>query len=506
MTDLQTRTTIAATAAPGTQPPGTQSPRTQSPTGRSSGGPAPAARGVVRPGLLLALVLTGQFMALLDVSIVNVAVPTIRTDLHASGAALQLVIAGYTIAYAVLLITGARLGARFGYSRLFQYGLVGFTAASLACGLAPSTGALIGFRLLQGVGAALMVPQVMSLIQRTFTGAARTRALGLYSAVLAGGMAIGQVVGGVLVSADLFGSGWRPVFLVNVPIGLALLAFSRRLLPVIPGDASRRFDVAGLLVLAAALGLLVVPLVLGHELGWPAWGWAMLAGSVLMFGLFGLVEWRIAARGGQPLVPARVLRAPGLLPASGAIFLIMAGFSGFMFSFALHQQAGLGHSALRAGLLSAPVAVGFGLSSLHWQRLPQRLHRPLPTLALAVVAPGYLVFGLMLRGGGEIGLGSELVLTAVGLAAGCAYSPLFARALGRVDPADAADGSGVMVTLIQLGQVVGVALLGTVFLGQVNYPSSHGTSGHALLVATAAIAAAFALATVFSLRTRRAAV
>jgi len=445
-------------------------------------------------------------MALLDVAIVNVAVPTIRTDLHASGAALQLVIAGYTIAYAVLLITGARLGARFGYSRLFQYGLVGFTAASLACGLAPNTGSLIGFRLLQGVGAALMVPQVMSLIQRTFTGAARARALGLYSAVIAGGMAIGQVVGGVLVSADLFGTGWRPVFLVNVPIGLVLLAFSRRLLPVLPGDSSRRFDLVGLVVLAVALGLLVVPLVLGHELGWPAWGWVMLGGSAAMFGLFGVVEWRIAARGGQPLIPGRVLRAPGLVPAAGAIFLIMAGFAGFMFAFALHQQAGLGHSALHAGLLSGPIAVGFGLSSLHWQRLPKRLHLPLPMLALAVVAPAYLAFGVILRGGAEIGFGAEAVLTTAGLAAGCAYSPLFARALSRVDPADAADGSGVMVTVIQLGQVVGVALLGTVFLGEVSFPAPARTSGHALLVTSAAIALAFAAAAAFALRTRRAAV
>ncbi|MER5864580.1 MFS transporter [Kitasatospora sp. NPDC002040] len=463
--------------------------------------PAPAP---TRPGLLLALVLLGQFMALLDVSIVNVAVPSIRTDLGASGAALQLVVAGYTIAYAVLLITGARLGARHGYSRLFRLGLAAFTLASLACGLAPGTGWLIGFRVFQGAGAALMVPQVMSLVQRTFTGAARVRALGLYSAVLAGGMAVGQVLGGVLVNADLFGAGWRPVFLVNVPIGLALLVGSRRLLPVLPGDRSRRFDLVGLVVLAAALGLLVVPLVLGHELGWPVWGWVLLAGSAVLFGVFVVVERRIAARGGQPLVPGRVLRAPGLLPAAGAIFLIMAAFAGFMFSFALHQQAGLGYGALRAGLLSAPVAVAFGLSSLHWQRLPKRLHRRLPPLALGATAGAYLVFGALVSGGADIGFGAELVLTAGGLAVGCAYSPLFGAALGRVDPADAADGSGVMVTVIQLGQVVGVALLGTLFLGRASLPAPPAESGRALLVTVSVIASAFALAALFALRTRRA--
>ncbi|MEV7187901.1 MFS transporter [Kitasatospora sp. NPDC093102] len=459
----------------------------------------------VRPGLLLALVLCGQFMAVLDGSIVNVAVPSIRTDLGASGAALQLVIAGYTIAYAVLLITGARLGARYGYSRLFQLGLAVFTAASLACGLAPATGWLIAFRLIQGAGSALMVPQVMSLVQRTFTGSARTRALGLYSAVLAGGVALGQVLGGLLVSADLFGSGWRPVFLVNVPIGVLLLAAGARLLPRLPGDATRGFDLPGLVVLGAALGLLVIPLVLGHELGRPAWGWAMIAAGVLLFGLFVAVERRIARRGGQPLISGRVLRAPGLRPAAAGLFSIMAAFAGFMFALALHQQAALGHSALKAGLCSAPFAVGFGLSSMHWHRLPGRLHRALPALAGALLSGAYLLLGLMLGGGAEVGAGPLVEMAALGLAAGCAYAPLFARALAGVEPEDAADASGVMVTVIQLGQVIGVAVLGSVFLGQVDLPAPAAESGGALRTTLLAAAAAVLAAAGFAARSRRAA-
>ncbi|MFF8769222.1 MFS transporter [Kitasatospora sp. NPDC015120] len=483
MTDLQSRRRPAGTDSPG---------------GAPAAGPGTAS--VARPGLLLALVLSGQFMAVLDTAIVNVAVPTIRTDLHASGAALQFVVAGYTVAYAVLLITGARLGARYGYSRVFQSGLAAFTAASLACGLAPATGWLIAFRLLQGAGAALMVPQVMSLVQRTFTGQARIRALGLYSAVLAGGIAAGQVLGGVLVDADLFGTGWRPVFLVNLPIGVLLLAAGARLLPRLPGDRDRGFDLPGLLVLAAALGLLVVPLVLGHELGWPGWGWAMLGASALLFALFAGVERRIARRGGQPLISGRVLGAAGLLPAVGAVFMIMLAFAGFMFSFALHQQSGLGAGALRAGLCSAPIAVGFGVASLHWQRLPRRLHGVLPRLGTALLAVGYLLLGLLLRDGAAIGAGPLLLTAVLGLLAGCAYAPLFGRALARVDPADAADASGVVASAVQLGQVVGIALIGSVFLGAAGRPASAGDSGHALLLAAAAVGAAVAVAAVLAAR------
>lgn len=443
-------------------------------------------------------------MAVLDVAIVNVAVPTIRLDLHASGAGLQLVIAGYTIAYAVLLITGARLGARFGHRPLFQAGLAVFTAGSLACGLAQDTGSLIAFRVLQGVGSALMVPQVMSLIQKTFTGAARARALGIYTAVLAGATVVGQILGGVLVGADLFGSGWRPVFLVNVPIGVLLLVAGHWTLPRLPVDRERRFDLLGLVVLALAIGLLVVPLVLGHDLGWPRWTWAAMAGSVLAFGLFVLVERRIAARGGQPLIHGRVLRSPGLLPASVGIFVVMLNFSGFMFSFALHLQAGLGDSPLRAGLLFGPIALGFGVFGLYWQRLPERLHPSLPVAALLVVALGYLAVGQLMRSGGQLGIATAVLLV-VGAASGCAYSPLFARALSRVAPADAPDASGVLVTMVQLGQVVGVSLVGTVFLSSVHYPASAAVSGRALAVTTAVLAVSSVVAAGFASRTRRAA-
>ncbi|MFC4061724.1 MFS transporter [Planomonospora corallina] len=441
---------------------------------------APAARAP----WLLAVLLAGQFMAILDVSIVNVAAPVIRADLGASGSVLQMVVSGYTVAYAMLLISGARLGGRYGGRRLFLTGLLLFTAASLACGLAPSAGWLVAFRLLQGVGAALMVPQVLSMIQTNFTGAARARALSLYAAVISGAAIAGQVLGGVLVSADLLGGGWRPVFLVNVPLGLVLLAAGARLLPSAGPDARavrRSLDLPGLVTLSAAVGLLVVPLVLGPEQGWPRWGWAAMAGGALLLVVFALVERRAAA----PLVPARVLGAPGVLPSALAVFGVMATYGGFLFSLALHLQGPLGDDPLEAGLTFLPAAAAFAAASLTWRRVPERLHRRMIVVSFAVAALGYLGLAGALGGGGhgQPLLAVALAVTGLGLAG--AFSPVLALALTQVAPADAADASGLFVMVTQLGQVMGVATFGTFYLAQ----GSAARTGAALAAAALATGA-----------------
>jgi MFS family permease len=450
-----------------------------------------------RAGAVLAVLLLGQFMAILDVSIVNVAAPTLRDDLHASGAGLQMAIAGYTISYAVLLITGARLGDRLGHGRAFRAGLAGFTAASLLCGLAPTTASLIAFRLAQGVAAALMMPQVMSLIQRTFDGPARARALSLYSAVIACGAVVGQVLGGVIVSADLFGTGWRPVFLVNVPIGLLLLVASRRHLPADRGEPGRGLDPAGVLTLSAAVLLFVVPLVLGHEEHWPLWGWICLGMSVAAFAGFVAVERRLVARGGAPLVSGRVLRAPGLMFGAAALFVALANYGGFLFSFALHLQGGLGESPQRAGLAFAPAAVGFAITGLTWRRLPTRWHGPMIPAGLVVAAAAYLLLAPILHGGGRGGAVLEIDLFVLGLALGIAFSPMITVALTHVPLADAADASGVLVTVFQLGQVVGIATLGTTYLSLVHGPGAH-ESAHAISATFVALAAAAVVAAGFA--------
>ncbi|MGW7067557.1 MFS transporter [Streptomyces sp. NPDC054855] len=473
-----------------------------------------------RPGRLLAVVIAAQFMALLDVFIVNVAAPTIRTELGASGAGLQLVIAGYTITYAVLLITGARLGDRLGHRRVYLIGLAVFTVASLACGLSRGTGELIAFRLLQGAGSALLIPQVLSLIQRNFTGEARTKALGAYAATLAVGAAAGQVLGGVLVSADLFGTGWRPVFLVNVPVGVVLLITARRVLPRdggATGDSAeaavagqmrraRELDLPGLVLLGAAVSLLTVPLVLGQEQNWPLWSWLSLGSALPLFALFCAYESRLARGGGAPLISPRVLRIPGMGLAVFRIAAVMGVNAGFLFVLTLHIQGGLGYSALRAGLTFAPTAVVFGAVGLTWRRWPAVLQRALIPGGFALTAVSAVAVGLLLRDGGEGEPWLYVAFVAMGAGLSLGFSPTLTRALSTVRPEDAADAGGLLSTVAQLGQLIGVACYGALFLNRLESPGPPGaySSADALLVCTYALAGAAALGAVSGLvRLRR---
>jgi MFS family permease len=452
-------------------------------------------RGRPRPGVLLAIVLAGQFMAVLDASVVNVAAPSIHAGLHASGAGLQLVIAGYTIAYAVLLVTGARLGDLLGHRRVFLAGLAVFTLASLGCGLASSAGLLIALRFIQGTGAAMMIPQVLSLIQRTFSGAPRARAMSAYAAVLAGGVVVGQIAGGLLISANLFGAGWRPVFLVNVPIGAVLLVAGARQLPAGRAESGRGLDLPGLLTLALAVLALVVPLVLGQPEHWPAWGWACLAGSVVLFAVFAAAERRLAVRGGSPLVPGRVLRLPGVALGIVALFAVMTTFGGLFFTLALHLQGGLGDSPLRAGLTFAPSAAAFALVSLNWQRLPARVRPWLAIWGFAGMAAALLALAAVLRDGDSGGVALYLVLAVLGAAMAAAFSPLMTAVLMRVPVADAADATGVIVTVNQLGLVIGVATFGTLYLNLAGgLPVQEGTEAFRLVSAHAEAVTCVALA------------
>jgi MFS family permease len=456
-------------------------------------------RRAVPPAAAFAVVLTGQAMAVIDTNIVNVAVPAMHASLGASGAGLQLVVAGYTIAYAVLLVTGARLGDIFGHRRVYLAGVALFTLASLGCGLAPTTGALIALRFLQGVGSATMIPQILSLIQRTYTAPGpRARAMSLYTTVISGGSVLGQVLGGLLISANLFGSSWRPAFLVNVPVGLAVLAFGR-LLPVGRFDGVRTLDLPGLLVLTPAVFALVLPLVLGQPLGWPLWGWLLLAASVAGFALLGVVEHRVAERGGQPILPRSLLGLPGMIAGLGGLFASMVTFGGWLFGLALALQDGLAESPLRAGLTFVPCGVAFALVSMNWRRLPARYAERLPVIGFVVNGAGLVWSGLLLHSGGDGGAWLYVALAVSGAGMAGAFGALMARVLSKVPVAVAADASGVIVTVNQLGIVVGIATFGSLYLNlagrlpAVTGPRELGafalSSGHAYLAVAAALAA-----------------
>jgi EmrB/QacA subfamily drug resistance transporter len=432
-----------------------------------------------RPALMLTVLLIGQFMAMLDITIVNVAMPTMGTDLHASGAALQLIVSGYTISYAMLLITCARLGELLGHRRLFWLGVMGFTVSSLLCGLAPNSLLLIIARFIQGAAAAVMMPQIMSTIQKQFTGAARTRALSAFSAVIAVGAVAGQILGGVLVSADILGTGWRPVFLVNVPVGIVVAILVPRLMPADGPRGTRKLDLLGLAIAVPSVFLIVLPLVLGHEDGWPAWAFLCMGLGLVLAAMFVMVERRVAARGGDPLLKIDVLRIPGVATGLIALSAGIIAYGGSLFTIGLHLQSGLGDSALRAGLTFAPTGVAFGLCSFYWRRLPDRVHHLLTPIGFTIAAFAYAAVAFTLdagSGGGPVLL-AELALLGFGM--GIGYSPLLMNSLVHVPTRSAADASGLMTTTVQLGQVIAVATFGSLFLSLAGQPQPHA-SAHAV--------------------------
>ncbi|MEY9927624.1 MFS family permease [Catenulispora sp. GP43] len=464
---------------------------------------ADAPAGNRRSGLILATVLVGYFMALLDGSIVNVALPSIREKLHATGASLQLVAAGYIIAYAVLLVTGARLGRILGHERLFKAGLAGFTIASLACGLAQNSGELIVFRVIQGITAAIMLPQVLSLIQQNFQGEARAKAMSAWTAVLASGIVVGQVLGGVLVTANLFGWSWRPVFLVNVPIGIVLYIAAIRSLPSVKPQntaAGNKVDLAGVLTLSPTILALVVPLVLGHDEHWPIWGWVLLAATVPLLALFLAVERRVARRGTSPILPGRILSMSGMKPSLIVIFLVMVVYAGNLFATAIHLQGALGFSALKTGLAFAPCAASFGLVSYFWRNIPAHLVRRLSVIGLLIGAASMAAQIWMFKDGGYGGLWFYLNQMVFGFGIGIGNAPTMTLALMRVPVADAADASGTLATNAQLAQVVGIASLGTLYLtvaaGHAVHSAGHAMaylSGAGVVVTLVAVAFSFHL-------------
>ncbi|KPM51900.1 MFS transporter [Frankia sp. R43] len=414
------------------------------------------------------MILIASFMSLFDVFVVNVAAPSIESDLGASNAGLELIVGGYSFTYAAGLVTSGRLGDRFGRRRLYLIGMAVFTAASALCGVAPNEATLIGGRLLQGAGAAAMVPQVLALITVTFPPAERARAFAFFGVTIGLGGVCGQVLGGVLLDLDILGLGWRPIFLVNVPIGLAALVGARRLVTESRAARPESLDPVGLGALTLGIGLVLVPLTLGRDEGWPLWTWLALTAGLLVLGGFVGWEARLARGGGHPIIPPAVVRSRpvvGGMVMSAGYFLF---FGGFLLSLTIFLQAGQHRSPLNAGLMFAPLGVVFALASLCARPLAARFGPRV--LSAGALATSLSLVGFAVAVAAE-GTGvSAWELTPLLMLAGVGNGlviPALAATVMAAAPADISGTvSGVLTTTQQFASALGVSGGGALFFAE----------------------------------------
>ncbi|MEU1078103.1 MULTISPECIES: MFS transporter [unclassified Streptomyces] len=454
--------------------------------------------GAVIGPLGLFTVLLGAALPLIDFFIVNVALPAMEKDLAAGAATLELVVAGYGVAYAVLLVLGGRLGDMAGRRRLFLIGMAAFGVTSLACGLAPTAWTLVAARVAQGAASALMLPQVLATIQATTAGPRRARAMSLYGATAGLSMVAGQILGGVLVAADIAGSGWRAVFLVNVPVVVVGLVLAARSVPETRSDRPASVDVPGTLLLALSLISLLLPLTEGRAAGWPLWTWVSLAVFPFAALAFYRTERRADRLGGTPLVPPSLLRLPSLRRGLVMIVPFSVGFSGFMFVIAVVLQQGLRMGPVSAGLALVPMAVAFFAASLAGPRLIGRYGSRVVTTGGLLQGLGITVLVLTVwRGWSGLGI-AELApgVALAGLGQGLQLPVLFRIVLSDVPTDRAGVGSGVLVTTQQSALALGVATLGSLFLSLLPSMGTRDALAVTLLVQLAAVV----LTTLLSLR------
>ncbi|MFJ6728382.1 MFS transporter [Streptomyces sp. NPDC091281] len=438
------------------------------------------------PWWTLLVVMAGTFMAIMDSFIVNVAVPSIRQELAATYAQTELAVSGYVLVYGLLLVTGGRLGDLFGVRRLFLTGTTVFLAGSLAAGLAADPVTLVLFRAVQAAGAALFYPQVLAVLQTVFTGRARARAFAVFGATIGLASIAGQVLGGLLIHMDLFGLGWRNVFLVNILVGLVTLAGAARLLPRSVARTADRatLDVVGIGLLSTALLLLLVPLVEGPQTGWHAWTWIALAASAPALTAFTRWERRLAARGGSPLVDPGLFRLPAFASGSALALAFFAGNAGLFFVLTLQLQNGMGYTPLAAGLTFVPLAVTFSAASLLGPALEKRLGHHTLTVGYTINVLGTLALLGTVWATGSATTGPSLLpsLAVIGFGQGLGVSPLMGAVLGRVRAQDAGAASGVLETAIQIGMSLGIVVLGLVFSTALGGSSSGPAYTHAFTV------------------------
>src|SRR5947208_4051968 len=469
----------------------------------ANGGQATLA-GYPRRWLAAIVMIVGALMDMIDVTIVNVALPSIRRDLNASATQLEWVVSGYMLAFAAALIIAGNFGDKFGRKRMFLIGAALFGLASLAAGLSGSGAELIAARVVQGVAAATMAPQVLATFRVIFGREERGKAFGIYGAMLGFASAIGLVLGGLLTSANLFGWEWRSVFYVNIPVAVAALIAGARFVPETKDPGARRPFVAGAVLLAGSLVAIVYPLLEGRQLGWPAWVWLLMAAGVAGLVVLGLIEARRTSTTVAPLLRAGLFRVPAFAAGMGVQLAFFAGMQGFFIAFALWLQAGEHFSPLKAGLTAVAFSVGSFIAAPVAVPLAQKAGRRILAGGAVLMVAG---IGGVALAAPHVGLNGSpwpivpgLVVAGAGLA--LLVIPLVNVVLAAV-PAEVAGGaSGLFSTAQQLGGALGVALLGSVFFGYLN-----GHSFEAALVHTAPYAmGAFALCGVLALLLPRTAV
>lgn len=412
-------------------------------------------------------------MITLDFFIVNVAIPTMQRELHASSGEIQWVVAGYGLAIASGVITAGRLGDLYGQRRIYAIGLALFTLASLACGVSATSTELVVARIGQGVAAALLMPTVLAIISTAFRGAALVRAFTAYGLTLGMAAVFGQLIGGGLIAADLFGSSWRACFLINLPIGIAALAFTRRVVPPSQPARSSRLDLVGMTIVTAALVALVLPLIQGQSLGWPTWTYACLGAAVVLFALFIAYQRMLLRRGAEPLVNLTLFASRGFSLSIVTQFLFWVGQASFFLVLAIFLQDGHGLSPLDAGVVFTAIGAGYLLTSMNSGRLAARMGRQTIGVGALIMVVGLVVLQIAVRSTDSVGwLTPGLFIDGVGM--GMALAPLSSTVLSYVPPRHVGAGSGLSVTTMQVAGAVGVAIIGIVF-----YQTLHGGYPHA---------------------------
>ncbi|NEC98973.1 MFS transporter [Streptomyces albidoflavus] len=436
--------------------------------------------------LILAVMIVAEIMDLLDASIVNVAGPDLEKSLGAGSVGLQWVIGGYALTLGAGLVLGGRLGDRYGRRRMFLAGLAAFTAASLLCAAAPNTGTLIAFRLLQGTAGAMLLPQGLGLLRENFSGPELTRVFAIFGPVLGLGGIIGPVLGGFLIEGDFFGLGWRSVFLVNLPVGIAALIVAAKFVPRKAGDRTVRVDLTGAALVMVSCALLVLPLNQGQEEGWPLWTWLSMAASVAGFALFALQQRRTAAAGREPLVTPGLLRKPAFTVGLGGIALFFGGLIGSQLVLTLFLQIGRHFTAGEAGLGNLPLAVGTAIGgAVSGAFLADRIGRKVLQVGPLVQLAGAAVLWRELDGLDAASFSIwDIVpgVTVAGVGAGMVIAALFSFILAAVDDDEIGSASGVLSAVQAVGGSIGVAVFGSVFFTRAESGDFTGGFRYALIV------------------------